>query len=161
MFSDFIEETGEITRDRYKGNLTTKEVDSDKPIKYLTQNYFTPNKYFAGNNPNTDIKIPEYKIDHDSVLTAQYNTRNFNDCHKKELPIVMGSLVRGQGDTDVEGEFRNSTTRVRRPCETQDDLFLNRTLGIFDEIIQPGEKVEDDYLAKDTRQYGSYLVKQR
>lgn len=130
--------------------LTKYESDTNKTLKYYTQNFF--DKKIIQNRGvffNDGVGIPSCKIDRSSNarLGSLTNINLIQNLPALPLPTTA-SFSKGQGPVDVEDYIRPLHNRKLKQCNPKDTQFYNRHFSIFDYVpIKPNECV-DNYVQK-------------
>jgi hypothetical protein len=138
---DSIAKFGEGSRvDTVYGNTTRKEVDSQKPVKYFTQN---PSQLVGGTNigprglsvfqgPGT----PSCSISKENDIRRGFT--GFLSRNKQELrslPMATSpGLYKGTVNVDVEDNIRGGDLKQKKSCNPKDNTFYDRSFYIFDNL---------------------------
>jgi hypothetical protein len=153
---DLIKKAGSETRQRGDTcgkdtlNATAREVDSTKPLKYFTTNFFDNEvKLSRGINFSDGIGIPMCRVDIDSKQRyAPITNLNFPQS-LPALPLpTTANYSKGQGPVDIEDSIRNQYQRERKDCIDKDTQYYKRSFGIFDGLEVVPNGCVDNYVQK-------------
>ncbi len=153
----------------YDNNMlkTQKDLLSDKPFKYTTQNFFkNNNEYERGIFKEAYYGVPNTNINTSSVLRNSTLVKNKGKQEVIEgVPLATtGSQMFGQGDTVIEDQIRPELINSSKTCYPIDEHNELRTFQIFDHLpIRPNmcwqtvvQASDDLYYGKNTRRTKHY-----
>lgn len=135
---------GDLTNDSC--NLDKDEIQSTKPLKYYTQNFY--DKDIIQNRGiffNDGFGVPSCKIDVSSQARVGANTNPNLIQNYDALPLpTTASYVKGQGPVEVEDSIRYISSRETKACQPRDTHFYDRHFYVFEGLpITPNACVDN------------------
>lgn len=140
MFStvNFGKNTG-LKNDRRDGSLLAEdEIDSNKPLKYYTTNYFSDGiKNQAGINFSEGFGLSRFHVATESELTRPGFIRS---SFPQQLPALP--LPTTAGLTKYGPIYSQESLRDRKSCQPTADNFYNRSFSIFNKPINVQDHIQ-------------------
>jgi hypothetical protein len=127
--------------------ITKKEIQSQKPLKYFTENPFFQVAPISG--------VPCSYISAENDIRLGYT--GFLSRNRQELGgLPAGTtpgLYRGTVNVDVEDSLRGNKDRESKSCNTKDTTFYDRSFYIFDNLPEKpyGFYADKNLTGADTR----------
>lgn len=127
-------------------NIKLDNSQSQKPMKYYTQNFFDKEVVQnRGINFHDGFGTPSCKIDQ-NTKTRFGTPTNLNVLQNlPALPLpTTASYVKGQGPVLVEQRIRPEIARTDKTCQPREVDFYKRHFSIFDHLpVAPNECVDN------------------
>lgn len=114
--------------------VTARERDSTKPLKYFTTNFFDKEiKLSRGINFSDGVGIALCKVDQDSRHRFSQNTTLNLPQTLPSLPLpTTANYSKGQGSVDIEDSIRYQYQRERKECNPKDTSYYKRSFTSFE-----------------------------
>lgn len=117
------------------GGLSSKELDSDKPLRYYTTSFYQIGDNFTrGIMNDSDYGAPGTTVDIGTKIRDSSITKDRYRHGRGQLPMsTTASYLNAQGDTYIEDmNLRNGPLRAKNSCQPRDNKFYERSFYIFD-----------------------------
>lgn len=134
--------------------LDKDEIQSMKPLKFYTENFFDKNIIQnRGINFNDGFGVPSCQIDQATISRYGALTKLNIPQNLPSLPLpTTASYVHGQGPVEIEDSIRPKSEKDLKTCQPTDQHFYDRSFYIFDGLpIKPNDCV-DNVAQRDYRQ---------
>lgn len=137
-------------------NLTAREYDSNKPIKYITQNFFNNNLTLdRGIFSEDGFGVPSSKIVQDTSLRFASITNPGLSNRSQHVPLpTTGGMLYGQGIPGDEYKLTPEMEKNLKTCNPRDFAFQNRVFTIFSNNMEVPNSNVNNYVQ---RSYGYYM----